>query len=330
MHPFVKYPGGKAKELPLIQKYLPKQIHRYFEPFVGGGAVFLGLSVDESYINDYSKDLILLYVFLKQNDDEFRSYLLALNNLWKKTASKKLKRTELPTFLSFEKYEKYLSTSLKRKETTIANFSKKGVEVSAEDKKKIIITANKTSIYMLIRDLYNDSSNEKLHIAGYYFMREYCYSSMFRFSNNGKFNVPYGGMSYNDKNLDSKIEYMFSTTLRSKLLKAEINNYDFEVFLKQYSFKDNDFIFLDPPYDSEFSTYDQNNFDKNEQKRLKTAISTIKAKWMLVIKKTDFIESLYHDFYVYEYDKNYNVSFKNRNDREVKHLLITNYDIRKG
>ena len=48
---------------------------------------------------------------------------------------------------------------------------------------------------------------------------------------------------------------------------------------------------------------------------------------MLIIKKTDFIYDLYKCFYIYEYDKNYLVSFKNRNNKNVKHLLITNYFI---
>ena len=158
-------------------------------------------------------------------------------------------------------------------------------------------------------------------------LADYCYSSMFRFSKTGAFNVPYGGMSYNDKTLSEKVKYMFSPKFNDLLLTTVIHNSDFEQFLKQYSFKETDFIFLDPPYDSDFSTYDQNSFDKKEQIRLKNAIASLKAKWMLIIKKTDFISELYKDFFVYEYDKNYTVSFKNRNEKGVKHLLITNYDI---
>lgn len=84
-------------------------------------------------------------------------------------------------------------------------------------------------------------------------------------------------------------------------------------------------FFLDPPYDSDFSTYDNNLFDKNEQMRLAMLLKKIKAKWLMIIKKTQFIYDLYKDFNVREYDKNYLVSFKNRNEKEAKHLLITNY-----
>ena len=39
--PFVKWAGGKEKELAVITPNLPEKINNYFEPFVGGGAVFL-------------------------------------------------------------------------------------------------------------------------------------------------------------------------------------------------------------------------------------------------------------------------------------------------
>ena len=39
--PFVKWAGGKRQLLPEIKRYLPSKIKNYYEPFVGGGAVFL-------------------------------------------------------------------------------------------------------------------------------------------------------------------------------------------------------------------------------------------------------------------------------------------------
>lgn len=38
--PFVKWAGGKRQLLPEIKRYLPSKIKDYYEPFVGGGAVF--------------------------------------------------------------------------------------------------------------------------------------------------------------------------------------------------------------------------------------------------------------------------------------------------
>lgn len=41
--PFLKFCGGKRQLLPEIRKYVPEKFGRYFEPFVGGGAVFFDL-----------------------------------------------------------------------------------------------------------------------------------------------------------------------------------------------------------------------------------------------------------------------------------------------
>ena len=330
MKPFMKYPGGKTKEAPFVNQYMPSNIDRYFEPFVGGGAIFFEMNCDNYYINDYSKDLIDLYELLKNQDLKLKIYLECFNELWKNIETNKNQKELLLKFgSSIMKYNSFYNSAYKKKKNTLNEFETKGIKISSEDKKEMELTARKTALYMVVRDIYNDKSiMGVLHIACYYILREYCYSSMFRFSSKGVFNVPYGGRSYNQKYLNVKIEYMYSSEMKEKLSKTSINNCDFEVFLKNYRYTDTDFIFLDPPYDSDFSTYDNNSFDRAEQIRLRNVLSNIDgAKWMLIIKKTDFISDLYKNYFIYEYDKNYMVSFKNRNDKEVKHLLITNYEI---
>ena len=48
---------------------------------------------------------------------------------------------------------------------------------------------------------------------------------------------------------------------------------------------------------------------------------------MVVIKNTDFIFNLYDNakLNLSSFDKKYLVSFQNRNDKNVNHLMITNY-----
>ena len=89
-----------------------------------------------------------------------------------------------------------------------------------------------------------------------------------------------------------------------------------------------DFIFLDPPYDSNFSTYSQNDFTKDDQKRLADYLLKCKAKWLLVIKNTEFIYSLYNKpkIKISAFNKKYLVSFQNRNDKNTEHLIIKNYN----
>lgn len=67
MKPFFKWAGGKTKEMPKVKQYLPKKINTYFEPFVGGGAVWLNLKNTPSVINDKWFDIFNFYNQLKEN-----------------------------------------------------------------------------------------------------------------------------------------------------------------------------------------------------------------------------------------------------------------------
>lgn len=195
-----------------------------------------------------------------------------------------------------------------------------------------IETAFKSAFYMHFRYLYNNKRKYKLSnafiIAIFLFIRNYAYSWMFRYNKKWEFNVPYWWIWYNNKNFKKKIEYLKSKELSKHLDKTIIENKDFEDFFIDNKPKKNDFIFLDPPYDSEFSTYDKNVFNRDDQKRLANyLIKKCKANWMMIIKNTDFIFDLYNDkgLNIQTFDKKYLVSFMNRNDKDVKHLLITNY-----
>ena len=181
---------------------------------------------------------------------------------------------------------------------------------------------------MYIRFLYNNQTefSEGRRAAIFFFIREYCYSSMFRYNSYGEFNVPYGGISYNRKAFGKKIDYLLSEEMKAKLSTTSISNLDFEVFIDGLELTSDDFIFLDPPYDSDFSTYSQNCFGREEQIRLRDCLLRTQARIMLVIKNTDFIYDLYcKNFHISSFDKKYMVSFMNRNAKDVKHLVITNY-----
>lgn len=227
---------------------------------------------------------------------------------------------------------KEMETNLFRKMVRMRELEKEKHTLPDGDLNDNIETAIKSAVYMNYRHLYNNqeiaNNNPMLHCALFFFMRNYAYSGMFRYSSKGEFNVPYGGIAYNSKLLRKKLSYYKSKELLSHFKKTLIFNLDFEQFLKKIKPGENDFIFLDPPYDSEFSTYAQNAFTREDQKRLaKYLIDECKAKWMMIIKNTDFIYGLYDKerINIRTFDKEYIVSFMNRNDKKVTHLLITNY-----
>ena len=191
----------------------------------------------------------------------------------------------------------------------------------------------RASVYTYYRYLYNKRNeygiDYELHIALFFYLREFCYSSMFRYNAKGEFNVPYGGLSYNNKNFINKIEYIRNNELNEKLNASTLFNLDFEDFLNRITINRNDFMFLDPPYDGGFSEYANNTFEQDDQRRLANyLIFKCQCRFMLIIKNTEFIAGLYENHQninVRSFDKDYRVSFMDRNDKKVKHLLITNY-----
>ena len=241
----------------------------------------------------------------------------------------------IPRALSFRlsDYRNELQKNLVRKLLRMRQIEEARHMLPEQDVRNNIATALMSSLYMYYRGLYNDaavkSGTPEIHNALFVFIRNFTYSGMFRYNANGEFNVPYGGMAYNSKSMDPKIDYYLSDGLGKLFSGTSIDNLDFEEFLKKHAPGEHDFIFLDPPYDTEFSTYAENDFTREDHERLANYLChDCKAKWMMIIKKTDFILSLYegHGLHISSFDKKYQVSFMNRNDREVMHLMITNYE----
>jgi DNA adenine methylase len=199
-----------------------------------------------------------------------------------------------------------------------------------------IETAVKSGFYIHFRNLLNENMyaakttiSSAKRVANWYVVRELCYASMFRFNAKGEFNIPYGGIAYNKKNIEQKVNAMFSKPVQQLLEKTSFHNLDFDIFLQKVKPLKNDFIFLDPPYDSEFSEYDNMSFTKDDQARLAQTLLKLKAKWMLVIKNTPFIFSLYDKkgLQIKAFDKTYTYNVRGRNSRKTEHLIIMNYEV---
>lgn len=61
MHPFVKWAGGKKQLLDKLHSLMPKTYNRYFEPFIGGGALLFSVAPKDFVINDFNTELIQAY-----------------------------------------------------------------------------------------------------------------------------------------------------------------------------------------------------------------------------------------------------------------------------
>lgn len=232
-----------------------------------------------------------------------------------------------------ELQKEFLRTVSDKVFRTRKNEIKHNSDLSDSDLKNNIITGFTSGYYMYMRNVLNRIEKneevffaEEYKIAVFYFVREFCYGSMFRYNKNGDFNIPYGGLAYNSKDFKKKIDLLFSEETQTCFKDTDIFCCDFEKILDNVQEKD--FIFLDPPYDTDFSDYENRCFGEADQRRLAKRLHDTKAKFLLIIKNTPLISELYQNngYRVYAFDNKYSYCVKGRNDRNAVHLIVTNYD----
>ena len=81
--PLLKWPGGKSGELTTILPAVPERFDRYFEPFVGGGAVLFAMpAAVPAVANDASCDLIAFYDCVQRQDRGFFDLVTAIDQWW--------------------------------------------------------------------------------------------------------------------------------------------------------------------------------------------------------------------------------------------------------
>jgi len=155
----------------------------------------------------------------------------------------------------------------------------------------------------------------------FYYLRKTCYRGMLRYNKSGKFNIPFG--KYKTVNFEDMQNPKYTELLaRTTVLKT-----GFEQIFAEYNSPQN-FMFLDPPYDSEFTDYGYCKFGRPEHEALAKCFKETQIRCLMIIGKTDFIMDLYRDYVVDEYDKKYR--FKLHSGRvgseiNTTHLVIKNY-----
>jgi len=142
--------------------------------------------------------------------------------------------------------------------------------------------------------------NEIQRAARFIFLNKTCFNGLYRVNKKGQFNVPYGHRK-SPTIIDDNVIHLASNTLQN----SKLINSDYSLVLKQYA-EENDFIFLDPPYDplnknSDFKRYTKEFFYKEDQIRLKHDFDTLVnkgCKVLLTNSNTDFIINLYSEYHI--------------------------------
>lgn len=178
---------------------------------------------------------------------------------------------------------------------------------------------NDEETYYKVRSLKPENSLD--NAMRFYYLRKTCFRGMLRYNSKGEFNIPFG--RYKTYNFEDILNPQYENLLK----RTEIYNTSFEDIFLNYNCSEN-FMFLDPPYDSEFTDYGYCTFGHDEQIKLANCFKQTKIKCLMIIGKTPFIEELYKDFIVDEYDKKYRFKLHSGrigNEINTKHLVIKNY-----
>ena len=158
------------------------------------------------------------------------------------------------------------------------------------------------------------------------YLNKACFNGLYRVNSKNEFNVPFGKKTkvntYEGDNLITVSNYLTMNDV--KILCC-----DFEEAVS--SAKKGDFIYFDPPYDSDtstFNSYTEDGFGKDEQKRLAKVFKELDSRGcyvMLSNHNTHLVNELYkgYNIHVIEAKRNINANAKGRGN--VEEVIITNY-----
>lgn len=78
--PLLKWPGGKRRLVQFILPLLPKRFNSYYEPFLGGGALFFALQPATAFLSDRNSELVATYNHVRSNPESVIEQLASLPN----------------------------------------------------------------------------------------------------------------------------------------------------------------------------------------------------------------------------------------------------------
>jgi len=179
---------------------------------------------------------------------------------------------------------------------------------------------NEEKTYYIVRDVY-EPSNDIERAFVFFYLRKTCFRGMLRYNKKGKFNIPFG--RYKTFNFEILKDKDYENLLKQTI----VLNTSFEDVFRDYNSEEN-FMFLDPPYDSEFTDYGYCKYDRENHEELFKCFKNTNNKCLMIIGETPFINNLYKDYIRTKFHKKY--AFKIHSGRvgaeiDNYHLIITNY-----
>ncbi|MDA9753704.1 Dam family site-specific DNA-(adenine-N6)-methyltransferase [bacterium] len=285
IQPFLKYAGGKRSIMDILETHYPEKIKRYFEPFVGGGAVFFNIlnnekickSISEFVINDINPHISNAYKNIAEKPNELLDALSKIYSDYesrdpneKRENIEKVKKIGVP-IRKFKEDEIYTKAILEEKLISLEipsetiNEIKKPIKESSEKNKRLIssILSDRGVFYYKLRKKFNEAEDKRscLSTARLIFLNRHGFNGMYRENSNGDLNIPYGRPEYYDlkeelkknKKIVKKSGFVLvkdrieKISKKLKAIELKIMHGDYLNVFK-LGVHENDFFYLDPPY----------------------------------------------------------------------------------
>jgi DNA adenine methylase len=300
--PFLKWAGGKGQLLEQFQFWFPAELNgkgiikRYYEPFLGGGAVFFWVmqncKIETAHINEINPEIYLCYVAIQKDVERVIRYLRNLVN----------KYCRLDLVAQEEFYYQIRAKYNKTKKTI--NFARYCAKKHA---KRAVMTI---------------------------FLNRTCFNGLYRVNSKGKFNVPFGRYknpnicdTQNLRAVNKVLKGVMITNNDFSVIQKHIKNDSFIYFDPPYRPLNKT---------SCFTSYSNNEFDDKEQERLAAVFKKLSqidgVKIMLSNsdpknenKEDNFLEHLYSNFKIERLKAKRMINCDAVKRGKINELLVMNY-----
>ena len=189
---------------------------------------------------------------------------------------------------------------------------------------------NGEEYYYSVRDDQRNKTNTEA-AAKFIFLNKTCYNGLYRVNKLGNFNVPHGRY-FNPKICNKEKLIECSSLLNNTEVKIVCDIYK-NTTLKC---KDNDFVYLDPPYfpvsrTSNFTDYTKESFGTQQHQELANEfdrLDSIGSKVLLSNSNSEYVKSLYKNYFILKVKSTRSINC-NADRRSAHHdLIISNYNRR--
>ena len=298
--PFLKWAGGKKQLISTIEDKFPldikenHKINKYFEVFVGGGALFFHLmnnyEINESYIYDINKELILTYNVIKYSPKELIDELSHLQ-------------------------EEYIPLEHEKRKNFYLNIRK-------------IFNENLQNF-----DFENYDDENIIRASQIIFMNKTCFNGLFRLNRSGEFNVPHGRYK-NPLICDSdNIKAVSKTLKNTHIINAdyskseELIDDESLVYLdppyRPLSSKSNFTTYAGFEFKDEHQIQLADFYKKISNKGAKAILSNSDPK--NEDPNDDFFDELYSSFIIDRVQANRSINSKGDKRGKINEILVRNY-----